>query len=610
MEENTENENGFMDSEFLADSIRSTGYNSADNAIAEIIDNSIEANAKETFIIVSEGDVNGKNGITEIAFLDNGIGMNENTLQLCLKLGASDKRKARRGIGRFGVGLTQSSMSVCTRVEIYSWQNGIDNCQSVYLDLKEVKDKKQTNYNVKKDQIPDEYKKYIHAKWSSFDNEEIDFRNSGTLVIWKKCDRNLPRKVSTLFFNLEKSLGKKFRYLIQSKEQRIFIISPNNEYLDKEILPNDPLFLMENNLVLGDRENPTEFNPGNGGNFKEPFFEPFLIKDSNDNGEVEVPVEYFDEEEKVKKKSNVIIKFSAVKEEFYSIKYIKKKPGIVGVGKKFISKYAGISVVRANREIDFGRFDFADDADYIPDDRWWGCEIRFMPELDEAFGVSNNKQGVILKRIEDDEIELYKLEENENEDSVKPIWMQIRNVIEKTIRDMRKRNSSLRDEKTGSDAVTTGSESAINSNTDDTDRETITGKQKEEMSTEETQEEAIRVLKDIKQVENPTNEDIERILLNKVTIGYDRLSSVNFFEVDISRGICKCIINTDHIFYEKFLEKIKENKEIIEIFEIFLASLARVMDESSIEEEKKIRSVVEEWNYKLTRYIKSQYGEE
>ena len=78
----------------------------------------------------------------------------------------------------------------------------------------------------------------------------------------------------------------------------------------------------------------------------------------------------------------------------------------------------------------------------------------------------------------------------------------------------------------------------------------------------------------------------------------------------MSRGICKCIINTDHIFYEKFFEKIKENKEIIEIFEIFLASLARLMDELPLEEERKIKSFVEDWNYKLTRYIKSQYGEE
>ena len=447
MEENIMKENGFMDSAFLADSIRSTGYNSVENAVAEIIDNSIEAKAKETFIIVSEGDINGKNGITQIAFLDNGTGMGKNTLQLSLKLGASDKREKRKGIGRFGVGLTQASMSICTRVEVYSWQNGIENCKSVYLDLAEVKDNKQTNYYVEDAQIPDEYKKYIHAKWPSFNNDEIDFRNNGTLVIWKRCDRNLPRKVSTLFDNLEINLGKKFRHLIQNKKQRIFLISQYNENLEREILPNDPLFLMENSLVLGDPEKPTEYQLRNGDNFVEPFFEPFLIKNSNDNGEIEVPVEYFDEEERIKKESKVIIKFSIVKEKFYSNKYIEPNPGSQRVGKKFISKYAGISIIRSDREIDFGKFDFADDADYMPVDRWWGCEIRFTPELDEAFGVSNNKQGVILRKIEEEEEKLYKLEENE--DDVKPIWLQIRNKIEKTIRDMRKRNSRLRGEKSG-----------------------------------------------------------------------------------------------------------------------------------------------------------------
>ncbi len=164
--------------------------------------------------------------------------------------------------------------------------------------------------------------------------------------------------------------------------------------------------------------------------------------------------------------------------------------------------------------------------------------------------------------------------------------------------------------KAGIGVTTTPPESTINNNEGNRNIETITDKQKEEMTKEEKQEEALRVLKDIKRIEKPTDEDIEKILLNKVTIGYDRLSSVNFFEVDLSRGICKCIINTDHIFYEKFLEKIKENKEIIEIFEIFLASLARLMDELPLEEERKIKSFVEEWNYKLTKYIKSQYGEE
>lgn len=605
-----ENEvNNFMDSAYLADTIRCTGYKSAENAISEIIDNSIEAEAKETFIIVKEGPINGGKGITEIAFLDNGKGMDEKTLGICLKLGASPKRELRKGIGRFGVGLTQASMSVCPRVEVYSWQNGVENCNMVHLDLEEVENKTQTNYVVEKNvQIPEEYKYYLNRIWPAFKNKEIDFRAKGTLVIWRNCDRNLPKKEVTLFERLEKNLGRKFRYLIASQEQEIYLISQNNPKINCSILPNDPLFLMENNLVLGDPENPTKYQLRNGGNFVEPFFEPYVIEGiSNDQGEQEVEIEYFDNKENKKKTSKIIIKFSIVKEKFYSSKYIEKKPGLIGVGKEFISKLEGISIIRSNREIDFGRFGFAENAEKKPEDRWWGCEIRFTPELDETFGVSNNKQGVILERIEEDEeIDYY-----EDRNDIKPVWLQIRDVVEKTIRDMRKRNTALRPKSSRENSVIAASESAMN-NCDETREniKTITENQKENMTEEEKREEAIKTLKGVKNVEEPNEEDIEKILLNKVTIGYAELSRDKFFDIELKRGICKCIINTDNIFYKKFFEKIKDNPESVDTFEIFLASIARVIDESPLEEEDKLIDFVDEWNHKLTKYIKSQYGGE
>lgn len=604
-----DNENGFMDSQYLSDTIRCTGYRSASNAISEIIDNSIEAEAKETFIIVSEGEVNGGKGITQIAFLDNGTGMDEETLKIALKLGASKKRDNRKGIGRFGVGLTQASMSVCTRVEVYSWQNGIENCKYVYLDLEEVEIKQQVKFIVSNEQIPDEYKKYMNSKWPKFGNEEIDFRESGTLVIWKKCDRNLPKKVSTLLDKLQINLGRKFRYLIESKEQRIFLISTDNESLDESILPNDPLFIMENNLVLGDRNKPTEYKLRNGENFTETFFEPFMIEGSKENGDNEVEIEYYDNKEKRKKTSKIIIKFSIVKPEFYSSKYISKKPGSIGVGKKIIKDQSGISIVRSNREIDFGRFGFNEKAEYIPEDRWWGCEIRFTPELDELFGVSNNKQGVILEKPdeEDEEIDRYE----SGEDYIKPIWLQMHKIIESTIKNMRDRNTALREEKTESGSIVTSSENAINNcDEENEDVKTITDTQREKITEEEKINMAKEILKNIKGVENPTEDDIKKILLNKVNIGYGKLARTNFFEIETTGISCNCIINTNHIFYKKFISKLEDNRKFIDIFEIFLASIARVMNEMSMEEEEKIQDFLDNWNFKLTKYIKSEYGEE
>jgi hypothetical protein len=58
-----------------------------------------------------------------------------------------------------------------------------------------------------------------------------------------------------------------------------------------------------------------------------------------------------------------------------------------------ISKSAGISVLRAGREIDAGWFFMGGKRKENYDD-WWRCEVRFEPELDHLFGVSHTKQGI------------------------------------------------------------------------------------------------------------------------------------------------------------------------------------------------------------------------
>ena len=46
------------------------------SAVAEIIDNSVEANAKNIFLILREGiATSGRKVVTEIGFLDNGDGI-------------------------------------------------------------------------------------------------------------------------------------------------------------------------------------------------------------------------------------------------------------------------------------------------------------------------------------------------------------------------------------------------------------------------------------------------------------------------------------------------------------------------------------------------------
>jgi hypothetical protein len=101
----------------LLASLRSVGY-STQSAVADIIDNSLDANATKVDIDV---DVVGG---AYIAILDNGDGMNSAKAEEALRLGgtAGDERPGR--LGRFGLGLKTASLSQARVVTVVSKRAG------------------------------------------------------------------------------------------------------------------------------------------------------------------------------------------------------------------------------------------------------------------------------------------------------------------------------------------------------------------------------------------------------------------------------------------------------------------------------------------------------
>lgn len=280
-----------VDIQNMGDALRNTGYKNIESAVAEIIDNSVEANAKDIFVILREGIAkSGRKVVTEIGFLDNGDGMDEKILGNCLGIGAST-RKARRGMGRFGVGLPQASLYACPDVEVYSWQDGVENAKRVYLDINKVKEGEQKEIEDPiKTTIPEPYNSYV--KYQTL-FETYDFTKSGTLVIWKQCDRINPKTRGPLTERLEFSLGQKFRYFIHDGVSKIKIICDENPEAAVDIAPNDPLFLMEDNCVLCDPAEPKKvFKPGQNKIAESPF-ELYTAKGTG-TGEVNVPIKYYD----------------------------------------------------------------------------------------------------------------------------------------------------------------------------------------------------------------------------------------------------------------------------------------------------------------------------
>ena len=83
----------------LFESMRSVGY-SFEDAIADLVDNSITANATSVAI---EGDpIDGK----YVSILDNGDGMSPEEARTALRLaGTGSDTRADKDLGRFGLGL-------------------------------------------------------------------------------------------------------------------------------------------------------------------------------------------------------------------------------------------------------------------------------------------------------------------------------------------------------------------------------------------------------------------------------------------------------------------------------------------------------------------------
>jgi hypothetical protein len=311
---------------------RDSGYKSTAAALAEIIDNSIEAGASKIHIqiIRNNRQLDDKDEYEyELCITDNGSGMTPDELSLALQFGGSTRFNSRSQLGRYGMGLPNSSLSQCKRVDVISWKSK-QAVYSSYLDVEEVVDNSRNYLNPV---VP---------------NAFHPITKSGTIVTWKKCDRLSYKYLKSLIKNIHFEIGRIFRYAIwRGVEIRI-----DNE----QVIPFDPLFI------------------GNG---------------TNMSGAVEYGQEllYRVKVPGTDRLSPVRVRFVELPVKSWATLPNEEKK------KRFIIKNAGVSILRAEREIDYGWFFMGDKRKENYDD-WWRCEISFQPELDEVFGVTHTKQEV------------------------------------------------------------------------------------------------------------------------------------------------------------------------------------------------------------------------
>lgn len=588
----------------VMESMKDSGYKDAAHAIAELIDNSIQAgetldrSVDVELICLEESNLlqeRQSSQIFKIAVYDNASGMSPDVLQRALAFGEGTRRGAIRGIGKFGMGLPNASISQCSRVDVWSWQNAT--CYHSYLDIEEI-------VNSNKDTLPLPVISEIPQEWKEKIKGEI--LDHGTLVVWSNLDRLKWKRHKAFFLNTEFIVGRMYRYFIQENKCNIRMAAYSKEgrAFEETVKANDPLYLMSNT------SSPKPFQEKGG-------FVPYPPITDSEPSEETIDINFKG------KLHHVLVKFSIADHNFrrnFNSYYEGKNygnPGDTPFG-KHCGKNLGISVIRAGRELELNNsFNIL----YDPTERWWGAEIHFDPALDEVFGVTNNKQAATaFKQITKNEIAN---EENisrseveaflEAEDDNRRFILEISQIIGSKLSAIRgelgrqregvntKKEASKTDdvEKAASDVAKGGGSLGYS----DMKGEQLTLQQKEEELREDLERDGV----------DPDDVDVKAVIKaaldddNKFIIGLSDIRGADIiFDVTQPAGKLKVTLNESHPAYKHCISPLKDaNDTSYDIVRLLFASWA-LMEDLEPEEERReqLLEIRKEWGQHAKKMIK------
>ena len=590
----TEN-NDIVPTKLAISALRDSGYNNSTYAIAELIDNAIQAESKNIEILFLDKEVfsNGRTRthLDKVIIVDDGIGMDQNILRKSLQFGNGTRLESRKGIGRFGMGLPNSSISQCRRVDVYSWQKS-DNVNTSFIDLDLVyKGDMDTIPKPKRTIIPDYVK--THSKY---------LKNNGTVIIWSNLDRFNWKRSKKIMEKTESLVGRLYRKFIDEKKITIRMAAFVDDAMKSEqyVRANDPGYLMSNTST------PKPYDA-------DPMFEKFGEK--------------WEDSEIVfhnNQKHTVKVRYSLVKKEVRDVE--------TDAGNTLHGKHAGdnigVSIVREGRELtlDQGLVSGSE-----PRERWWGIELEFPATLDEVFGLTNNKQVAtrfshvaknldvilhepgktehqILKELEDDDDPDYLLVKIIKTVNKKHGLMMkaIKKMRENKGRENRRGSGVSKQDKAAHQRKKQGYESKTDKHDDDPPEQlrqaTIDGYM--DMGYDE------KIA--IEMADRPNNAE------KKYVFGRGPISGTQFFDITRHKNKLFIKINDNHAAYKNLIDLVQDLPEEIDLetakellnriydgLVLLLSSWARLEDETDVQEQVQlIQNIRIDWGRMLQDYLK------
>jgi len=497
----------------LVNSLRDTGYNNTTSAICEHVDNSVESGATEIRIYFIESGRKERKTFN-VLVLDNGIGMSPNVLKAACAFGGSMRFDNRGGIGRYGMGMKAAALSISPVLDVYSWQEP-GAYYNVTLDVEAIgQDKANVIYVPEPnllDMLPTEivlalnsamvYPKNPTETQELFCRDASELRerlgDSGTVVYMPNCDRLTYRKVASLVDHATKEMSRVYRRQLE-KGLKLFI---NNRLVE----PFDPTYQMK---TARHTKVPELFNREKTSRLVQKWEIPLPVaEDSPDTCTATVRLFFLP-----------IADWSSLPR-----KVLKNDLKVFDVG--------GISFMRGDREVDLKGMDGIVGKRNTRDS-WWRIEIDFHGDLDEAFGVAMNKQGVRPKAY---------------------VQEMIRERIQNDLREVRKAVEQHWSEQAAVESQSHVSAAEQRANEMEALQSTILPRPTPKDEAEQKQlDDNIRVLAiGLKREGEDDEQAFQRVKDSRFITTYTHNEDAPFYRVDFKLGKVIMTVNTAHSFYEK-----------------------------------------------------------
>lgn len=531
--------------------IRDLGYKSNPNALAELVDNSIQAGADRVEVFFGYETAKSDKKPSQIAVLDNGHGMEPDMIRFAVLWGGTHREGDRSGMGRYGYGLPSSCVSIGQSFTVYSKTTGGD-LHAVTIDLKAIGEGAYTNADgeiVVPPAQPASMPKFVEAR---IKDAFPDGWTSGTVVVIDKLDRVAWSTANGLRENLLRHFGVTYHKL-----RTQIALYVDGVYVE----PIDPLFLTPGYRFYDIDED------------KAQAFDPLTIAVKNPQTREVV--------------GEIVVRFAYMPPTFGAADK-NREAGATGknANPRFavMKDYHGVIFSRMGRLIDVvARTPW---TTFVNNDRYIKVEVEFPAALDEEFGITTSKQQVTVDDRVWDILQQH---------GVPKAIEQLRSKVKQLKQERKEAQETARQgAKRASEEAMEGAKANVRgASTETKARQDARGEERLQITAEERARESGR----------PVEAEREQLVLELDGRGYkleiENVPSGPFFRCDVLGGTKMIYINRAHRFYQDVYDGPRSSMEVRAALEVLLFAIGDSMLDAPEENQRVYRVELPQWSAKL-----------